>query len=177
MPERVRRTPFMPFKLRAAGPQHSAGNRTLAVRRPHGDAAAVIIRPLEAADAPELAELRTHNHAFLAPFEPYRADDFATEAGQTAWIESGGGVRFAIVHDGAIAGTISLSDIVRGPLQRASVGYWVAEEHNGRGLASRALAELVDYSFGELELHRLEAGTMLDNEASQRVLRRNGFTE
>jgi len=137
----------------------------------------VLIRPLEAADAPELAALRKRNHAFLAPFEPYRAEGFASEAGQAAWLESGGGIRFAIVDDGAIAGTISLSDIVRGPLQRASVGYWVAEEHNGRGLASRALADLVEYSFGELELHRLEAGTMLDNAGSQRVLRRNGFTE
>ena len=135
------------------------------------------IRPLSPADAPELAALRARNHAFLAPFEPHRPDDFATEAGQAAWIESGGGIRFAILDGGAIAGTISLSDIVRGPLQRASVGYWVAKEHNGRGLASRALADLVDYAFGELELHRLEAGTMLDNLASQRVLRRNAFTE
>ena len=60
---------------------------------------------------------------------------------------------------------------------RATVGYWVDESRNGRGLAGRALAETVELAFGELELHRLEAGTLLDNAASQRVLRRNAFTE
>jgi ribosomal-protein-alanine N-acetyltransferase len=30
-------------------------------------------------------------------------------------------------------------------------------------------------AFVELELHRIEAGTLLDNVASQRVLERNGF--
>ena len=49
------------------------------------------------------------------------------------------------------------------------------EGHTGRGLASAALAEIVDFGFGELELHRLEAGTLVDNVASQRVLEKNGF--
>lgn len=49
------------------------------------------------------------------------------------------------------------------------------EGHTGRGLASAALTEIVDFAFGELELHRLEAGTLVDNVASQRVLLKNGF--
>lgn len=49
------------------------------------------------------------------------------------------------------------------------------EGHTGRGLASTALTEIVDFAFGELELHRLEAGTLVDNVASQRVLLKNGF--
>jgi [ribosomal protein S5]-alanine N-acetyltransferase len=31
------------------------------------------------------------------------------------------------------------------------------------------------WPFGELHLHRIEAGTLLQNVASQRVLKRNGF--
>jgi ribosomal-protein-alanine N-acetyltransferase len=73
------------------------------------------------------------------------------------------------------AGFIGLSNVVRGPLQSAIVSYWVAESHNNRGLCTSALAEVVDFGFEELELHRLEAGTLPDNFASQRVLQKNGF--
>jgi ribosomal-protein-alanine N-acetyltransferase len=84
--------------------------------------------------------------------------------------------RFAIVDGGAIAGTIALSNIVRGPFDSANVGYWVASASQGRGLATRAVAEILRFAFDELGLHRVEAGTLVDNVASQRVLERNGFT-
>jgi len=136
------------------------------------------IRPFEAGDVDELARLRLANRSFLDPFEPPRPESFFTPDGQAEWLASGDGLRLAILDDdGAIAGAISLSHIVRGPLQSATVGYWVDERRNGRGLAGRALAETVRLAFGELALHRLEAGTLLDNAASQRVLRRNAFTE
>ncbi|MFF9729980.1 GNAT family N-acetyltransferase [Streptomyces albidoflavus] len=48
--------------------------------------------------------------------------------------------------------------------------------HTGRGLAGQALAHAVAYARDALGLHRLEAGTLLDNTASQRVLLRAGFT-
>jgi [ribosomal protein S5]-alanine N-acetyltransferase len=82
---------------------------------------------------------------------------------------------YAILDSDAIAGTISLSNVVRGAFQNANVGYWVDRARNGRGLATRALAAMVDEAFGDLALHRLEAGTLVDNVASQRVLEKNGF--
>ncbi|MDX6476601.1 MAG: [ribosomal protein S5]-alanine N-acetyltransferase [Gaiellaceae bacterium] len=135
-----------------------------------------VIRPFQPSDIPELTALRVRNNAFLMPFEPERPEGFLTEEGQRAWLGSGGGVRLAILDQDAIVGVISLSEIVRGPLQSASVGYWVSQDRNGRGLASQALAALVEHAFTELGLHRLEAGTLVDNVASQRVLVRNGFT-
>jgi len=58
----------------------------------------------------------------------------------------------------------------------ANVGYWVAQDRQGRGLATRAVAEIVRMAYDELGLHRVEAGTLVDNVASQRVLEKNGFT-
>jgi ribosomal-protein-alanine N-acetyltransferase len=136
-----------------------------------------VIRPFRPEDAPELVDLRVANRTFLEPFDPLRPDTFFTVEGQRAWLSSGNGMRFAIVEDDAIAGAISLSEIVRGPLQSAIVGYWVGQARNGRGLATRAVAAVLDVAFGELALHRVEAGTLLDNVASQRVLEHNGFTK
>ena len=61
------------------------------------------------------------------------------------------------------------------PFARATLGYWVAAEFRGRGLATRAVAAVAELAFGELGLHRLEAATLVDNVASQRVLEKNGF--
>ena len=34
---------------------------------------------------------------------------------------------------------------------------------------------MIDHAFGQLDLHRLEAGTLVDNLGSQRVLEKNDF--
>jgi ribosomal-protein-alanine N-acetyltransferase len=59
-------------------------------------------------------------------------------------------------------------------LQSASVGYWVGAEHTGRGLATAMVAHALDGAV-DLGLHRVEAGTLVVNVASQRVLARAGF--
>jgi ribosomal-protein-alanine N-acetyltransferase len=133
------------------------------------------IRPLVEADARSLLELRVANRAFLAPFDPERPESFFTLATQSEFARNPDGLRFAILDRGALAGTISLSNVSYGSFRSANVGYWVSADRNGRGLATRAVAELVGRAFGELGLHRLEAGTLVDNIGSQRVLDKNGF--
>jgi ribosomal-protein-alanine N-acetyltransferase len=140
------------------------------------------IRPLAPRDARELVRLRVANRRFMAPYEPERPDSYYTLAGQremirTALARQDDDVSYSyVILDGdAVAGAITLSNVVRGALQSANVGYWVDRGRNGRGLATRAVAAAIDVAFSELRLHRLEAGTLLDNVASQRVLEKNGF--
>jgi [ribosomal protein S5]-alanine N-acetyltransferase len=133
------------------------------------------IRPLAEADARDLLARRLANRAFLAPFDPERPESFFTLATQREIARNPDGLRFAILDAGALAGTIALSNVSYGPFRSGNVGYWVSADRNGRGLATRAVGELVQRAFGELGLHRLEAGTLVDNSASQRVLARNGF--
>ncbi|NUO60667.1 MAG: GNAT family N-acetyltransferase [Hamadaea sp.] len=144
------------------------------------------IRPAVIADAAELSRLYTENREFLRPFEPVRDETFFTKDGQEARLAVGEAARAAGIEDrrvitsqatGEILGMISLTAIERGPVQGAHLGYWVAQAANGRGVASAAVAAVLDLAFGELDLHRLEAGTLLHNAGSQKVLRRNGFEE
>jgi ribosomal-protein-alanine N-acetyltransferase len=136
-----------------------------------------VIRPLTADDAAELAALLVENRSFLAPFEPERDERFYTVEGQLERLEREDKHGFAILDGERIAGTVTLSNVVRGPLQTANLGYWVAERANGRGLGTSAVAEVIPVAFGELGLHRLEAGTLVDNLASRRVLEKNGFEQ
>jgi len=134
-------------------------------------------------DADDLAALLTDNREFLAPTEPFRAESYYSAAGLRAVVEDllakhrdGTSLPHVILDEhGDIVGRITLNEIVRGPFQSASVGYWVARPANGRGIAGRALSQMVEIAFDELGLHRLQAGTLPDNTASQKVLQRNGF--
>ncbi|MFT7764599.1 GNAT family N-acetyltransferase [Clavibacter tessellarius] len=142
------------------------------------------IRMLTPDDAPALSQLRLRSRAHLAPREPTRHPDHDTPAGQRADLEAalaqhgrGQGVPLAILDDdGAVAGRISLNTIVRGAFESCAIGYWLAADRTGRGLATEAVRAAVALAFGELGLHRVEAGTLVRNAASQAVLARCGFT-
>lgn len=134
-------------------------------------------------DARPLAELLQRNREFLDPWNPIRPDDFFTVDGQRRAIEEaleryeqGTDVARMILEHDEIVGRVTLSNIVRGPFQSCNLGYWVDSAHNGRGVATAAVRDVMRVAFHELGLHRIEAGTLVHNTASQRVLERNGFT-
>jgi ribosomal-protein-alanine N-acetyltransferase len=140
-------------------------------------------RLLQVEDAERLHELRVANRAFLRPFEPLQDDEFFTLAGQHAWIAGrlagyaeGTMVPHVIVEAGLVIGQITLSNIVWANFLSGVLGYWVAEAHCGQGHATSAVAQMCRLAFDELGLHRVQAGTLTHNIASQTVLTRNGFT-
>lgn len=143
-----------------------------------------VTRLLTCEDVPALAELYRANRDFLAPFEPVRPEEFYTVEGHRAVVqnalaryEQGTICPLVILNDaGDVAGRININEIVRGAFQSGNLGYWVSAGDNGRGLATRAISETIALAFGELNLQGLQAGTLLDNVGSQRVLERNGFT-
>jgi ribosomal-protein-alanine N-acetyltransferase len=144
--------------------------------------ASVTIRPAVRADAAELAALFAAQREHLAPWDPRRDPGFYTRAGQRARLTAverdraaGTAFRHLILEDGELAGEIALSNVVRRAFQSGNLGYWVAGERCGRGVATAAVAAICRLAFGELELHRVEAGTLLHNIGSQVVLDRNGF--
>jgi [ribosomal protein S5]-alanine N-acetyltransferase len=137
-----------------------------------------VIRPVRPEDGEELAALYLANRDFLAPFEPVRPPEFFTADGQRERLQrqlDDETHPFAILDDGAIAGTINLFHIMRESLQSGTIGYFVDHRRNGRGLATGAVGEIVAFAFDDLDLHRVEAATLVDNVPSQRVLEKNGF--
>jgi ribosomal-protein-alanine N-acetyltransferase len=77
--------------------------------------------------------------------------------------------------DGEIRGRVNINNIVRGAFWSADLGYWIDASRTGRGLATRAVAQVLDHARSELRLHRIQAATLRHNEGSQRVLAANGF--
>jgi ribosomal-protein-alanine N-acetyltransferase len=143
-----------------------------------------VTRLITVGDAPALAELHQANREFLAPWGPDHPSRYYTLEGQRrivadalAQYRHGHGtvVPHVILCDGAVVGRVTISDIVRGAFGSCHLGYWVSQAHNGRGLATAAVGEMRSFAFQKLGLHRIQAGTLLHNARSQRVLERNRF--
>ena len=137
------------------------------------------LRPFEPSDAPELFALIERNRDELARWLSWAhrktlKDTLehierirAAEAEQSA-------VERAIVVEGRIVGTAGLARIDWGN-GCAEVGYWLGQEHQGRGLMTSAVAVLVNHAFDSLQLNRAEIRTDVLNHRSRAVAERLGL--
>lgn len=92
-------------------------------------------------------------------------------------VETGGfPTTFAIIYGGEIAGTIGLQGINRAN-RSASIGYWLGEGFQGKGIMTKACSNLMDYGFNEFKLNRISIEAAFSNEKSRAIPERLGFQE
>jgi RimJ/RimL family protein N-acetyltransferase len=77
---------------------------------------------------------------------------------------------------GAFAGDIGFFYFMPG-MGEGMIGYSLLPEFRGRGYATRAVNLIARWAFDHVRVARLIAGTAPENEGSQRVLQRAGFTK
>jgi ribosomal-protein-serine acetyltransferase len=88
----------------------------------------------------------------------------------------GHGCVYGIFQDGKIAGVIDYHAMSR-ENRRVSIGYWLGEAWEGRGLMTRAVTALCNHAFGELGLNRVEIRAAVENLRSRAIPQRLGFRE
>ena len=79
--------------------------------------------------------------------------------------------------DGAIAGVITLTNIVMGAFRSGYLGYYAFAGHERQGLMSAGLRAVVRHAFRTLGLHRLEANIQPGNAASIALVASCGFSK
>ena len=138
------------------------------------------LRKLSEADAAELLRVIQESLAHLRPWMPWSHVDYDAEAAAgflamavSTW-ERGTMFHHAITVDGAIVGVITAD---RADHDLVEIGYWLHPAHTGRGLATKAAAELVELAFGLDGVSRVQIWHDAANVASSGVPRRLGFTE
>jgi ribosomal-protein-alanine N-acetyltransferase len=133
------------------------------------------LRSLEPADAEALhptlsdAESMTWwSHPPLESLEATRAhlERNAATRGWRTWV-------FALREGGPALGFVSVGEKRNGPCE---IGYLIAREHRGSGLAREAVSGVLGHLFGTEGRRRVYADTDPDNMASRRLLERLGFT-
>lgn len=140
--------------------------------------ATVFLRAPAARDREEFIALnrasrRLHRGLVTPPVEPEQFADYVKRCGRNDR------ACFFVcrVEDGCIVGVMNLSQIARGNLQSAYLGYYAGEPYAGRGYMTEAMRLLLRHAFESLKLHRIEANIQPGNLASIALVKRAGFVK
>lgn len=124
------------------------------------------------------------NQAFLNEWEPERNRLYYTKSYQAdlldkevKLIEDGLLQKVWMMYEDRIIGSISLSNIVRGAFLSCHLGYRMDGSLVNRGLMTEGVQAMIEYAFGVMGLHRIEANIMPRNTASLKVVEKLGFYE
>jgi len=140
-----------------------------------------VLRPMRPADADAITaacqDPEIPRWTFVpSPYTRADAEQFIARVAEE--VAAGTTVNLLAVDasDDHLLGSFGLMEIDR---ERGSgeIGYWVAADARGRGIASRATRLLADWARAELGLTRLEILPHKDNEPSRRVAENAGFRD
>jgi ribosomal-protein-serine acetyltransferase len=137
------------------------------------------LRVLEEPDADELYALIDANRAYLARWLPWAGEQ--TRDGTVEFIRATrrqlidrAGFQAAIVEGGRIVGVIGFHGI-DWHHRSTSIGYWLAEDAQGRGTMTEAVRAIVSHALRVWGLNRVEIRASVENERSRALIERLGF--
>ncbi|MCI9137318.1 MAG: GNAT family N-acetyltransferase [Lachnospiraceae bacterium] len=136
-------------------------------------------------EAPQVLQFYLDNQEIFERYEVDRMHNFYTEKFQRTVLQCEYNLavkqklfRFWVYEKGnidRIIGTVSIYDIKRGYYQSCELGYKFDQRFWGKGYAKESVLKCLQIAFEELELHRVEAYVVRENEASRKLLKSMGF--
>ncbi|MGQ5524055.1 GNAT family N-acetyltransferase [Chitinimonas sp. PSY-7] len=151
---------------------------------PHLSDGSLIVRLATADDIPAILAFFIANREAMCPVEPRRPDSFYTSsfwemrvALNLSHYERAHSVCLFVFEpdDQTVIGDINFTNISGYPHHGCTLGYALAESQWGRGRMQRALNLAIPWIFDMLNLHRVAANHLPDNERSARLLQKLGF--
>ncbi len=142
------------------------------------------LRLLRARDNDEWLALRARNREWLRPWEatvpPGTTDPpisfRAFVRRESTAFRSRSSFPLVIEKDGRLVGRVTLGRIEWGAERGGSLGYWVARDEAGQGIAPTAVVLMCEYAFAQ-GLHRIEIAIRPENAASLAVARKLDLRE
>jgi ribosomal-protein-serine acetyltransferase len=136
---------------------------------------------LEESDAQELQAVVEANRDHLARWMPWAggqmlADTLAFIRRTHEQLANNEGFQAAVLEDGRIVGVTGFH-AVSWEHRRTSIGYWLAEPAQGRGIMTEAVKALVNHALETWQLHRVEIRARVENVRSRAIPERLGFTQ
>jgi ribosomal-protein-alanine N-acetyltransferase len=136
------------------------------------------LQQLDAGHAPAVLAFELANRTYFAASISDRGDEFYdqfTDRHRALLADQEAGVcacYVLVADDGSVLGRFNLYDIGDGS---ADLGYRVAQQVAGRGVATRSVRDLCRIAAARYGLRTLRAATSHGNAASQKVLAKAGF--
>lgn len=141
----------------------------------------LFLRRVDVKDVNEIIALRSNPETMKyipRPLVKTIEDALEHIAMMDAKIENNEGINWAITQKGnpKLIGVIGHYRI-KPEHYRAEIGYMLLPEFSGKGIISEAVKEVVNYGFKGMQLHSIEAVIDPENNASAKVLEKNGFVK
>lgn len=138
------------------------------------------LRLLEVRHTKLLFELTNQSRNYLREWLPW-VDSTKTIEDSKHFIEgtmkqfcNNNGFQAGIWYKGELAGVIGLHGI-NWANKSTSIGYWLGETYQGKGLMKNACKAVIDYCFTELNLNRIEIRVATENLKSLAIPEKLGF--
>ena len=138
----------------------------------------LVLRQITLEDAPDIFALRSDPDAmkYIGRPRPKVVADvhelIASMNELTVRIQWGATLR----NESQIIGTIGYH-LIEKQHDRAEIGYMLHPNYWNKGLMSEAIIAVVDFGFGKIGLHSIEARIDPENKQSAKILVKNGFTK
>lgn len=139
----------------------------------------LVLRQIIKDDAVNILEyLSDENVMKYYGLEPFRSIDEALE--EIDWYQSvfdeNSGIRWGITikEQGIVIGSCGFLNMVP-QHHRSEIGFELSKDYWGQGIASEALAAVIQYGFEQLNLQRIQALIEPPNIPSQKLVKKNGF--
>lgn len=130
----------------------------------------------------ELYQLIDTNRGHLRNWLPW-VDETSSTVEVEAFIEMGrnqyisnNGFQAGIIYKGRLVGIIGYHAI-NWRNRSTTIGYWLSEAHQGKGIMKRATKAMVDYAIYHMRLHRVEIRCAEANNRSRGIPTALGFKE
>ena len=146
----------------------------------------LLLHPLKTSHADMYAHYLIRNADFFKKWSPeydkrYFDAGYHEEmiANSEKEVKEGRYLKFAVFmkpDTNRIIGTVSFTNIIKGPFQSCFLGYRIDEKENGKGFATESVGKGIEYMFGVVMLHRIEANIIPYNTASIKVAEKLGFS-
>ncbi len=139
------------------------------------------LRILELRHAEQLYEVVRANQQSIGKWLTWANENYSLENAKT-YITVG--LNKFVAYEGMRCGIWFNNELIGGVgfnhynwhSRNSPIGYWMAQNQQGKGIMTRSVKALLDYGFTEIGLNRVEIYCATDNAKSRAVPERLGFT-
>ncbi len=153
------------------------GESTLFLLKINEDLSLKLIAPN---DAIEIFDLTDTNREYLKTWLPWLNGTLTSDS-TVQFIQSCMNsyaqkiaMTFSVLYCGKIVGVASYNSL-DWTNKSATIGYWLGENHQGKGLMTKVVTTLTNYAFKELKLNRVEIRAAVQNKKNRRIPEKLGF--
>jgi len=141
----------------------------------------ISLKPVEAQDSESIFALTAANRLYLRNWLPWVDSTKSVEDTRKfveacmAQCEQRAALHLCIRYRGEVAGILGFH-YFDWPNRSASIGYWLSEHLQGKGIMTRSCREAIEFAFNEMGLNRIEIRCAVQNVRSRAIPERMHFT-